>query len=383
MSVSVEPWTLYSNETCTNDPDWSASEVLVGDCDADIAQAPWAQCYRLSYGSDGLLVPNATGTELRCGCNKLFPFDGVMCDETGVNNTVWWFSVLAFGIQAFISFYQFVRTAYGVKELMAKEKGPKRKVDDITATMIFLMIGNFFTVMMLVCFTGRTSPNGLTNEEFAYLLFSFPLVVLFICQSMLALALSWLSVAIKSSVGNDASVSKYKRLRVALKSWAIILFVFTVLLTLTDRITLVTLLANFSSLILSISLRIGGARIHNMLINSSASDQKTKNIATAMKSTYQILIFSQPLSLFLGVAYTIVYTSVITTGVRNGWGISTTVAGMVLMLQLTSEAVCRFIYRIRINVKSKVGPGGAKSGVSTMSTKSTSVSPTTQSRTVD
>ena len=82
-----------------------------------------------------------------------------------------------------------------------------------------------------------------------------------------------------------------------------------------------------------------------------------------MKSTYQILIFSQPLSLFLGVAYTIVYTSVITTGVRNGWGISTTVAGMVLMLQLTSEAVCRFIYRIRINVKSKVGPGGAKSGV--------------------
>lgn len=134
MSVSVEPWTLYSNETCTNDPDWSASEVLVGDCDADIAQAPWAQCYRLSYGSDGLLVPNATGTEFRCGCNKLFP-DGVMCDETGVNNTVWWFSVLAFWIQAFISFCQFVRTAYGVKELMAKAKDPKRKVEDVTSTM--------------------------------------------------------------------------------------------------------------------------------------------------------------------------------------------------------------------------------------------------------
>jgi len=73
----------------------------MGFCDADIPSAQFMNCYRLKEHYDGVLSPAENGTTYRCGCNRLFPLDGELCDEP---RTAFFFAVIMFFLQFVIRY---------------------------------------------------------------------------------------------------------------------------------------------------------------------------------------------------------------------------------------------------------------------------------------
>ena len=140
--------------------------------------------------------------------------------------------------------------------------------------------------------------------------------------------------------------------------FAILFFVFTIFLWAINRVASVTLLANLLSFIMTIALRIGGSRIVAMLEKGAAGsgDKKSAGVAKAMKQTYSIMIWSQPMIIFAGAWYTMDYQATINTGERQyrGLGIACSTVMMTCCLQITIFAMIDFVYKVRVNGLKKV-----------------------------
>lgn len=151
---------------------------------------------------------------------------------------------------------------------------------------------------------------------------------------------------------------RYEGLKLFLKVFVVLLFVFTIFLWAINRVASVTLLANLVSFIMTIALRIGGSRIVAMLEKGAAGsgDKKSAGVAKAMKQTYSIMIWSQPMIIFAGAWYTMDYQATINTGERQyrGLGIACSTVMMTCCLQITIFAMIDFVYKVRVNGLKKV-----------------------------
>ncbi|GMH96380.1 hypothetical protein TrVE_jg12032 [Triparma verrucosa] len=357
------------NNTCSPDPEYDF-DILVGLCrDESLPAADMMHCYRLEYSPEtGLLEPDKNGTQYRCGCNKLFPLDGFDCLQPLENvGGITYFANVLFLIQLLISMILFWKAISGFIVIVLDGKAKKKKFDTVAATSLLLTFASVFTIIMVTSFCLRSS-GLINNAGFDSFLFSFPFTVMFVCQCFNGLALAWLDVAIKSDkMEGGKSIPKYMVIKKFLKGFVVFLFIACGHLFLSDMTAFITILANLMGLIMSIALRIGGGRIYTMLKKSN--DKKSSIVATAMKRTYSIMIWSQPLLLFAGIWYTMTYLSVQNNGIKLGWALAISVGLMTVCLHLSIWAMTDFVERVRVNAVKKVGADGV-----TMGTKSTTVS---------
>jgi hypothetical protein len=357
-------WYSGPSHTCVPTPDYS-TDTLVGPCDLqDLPGYNHMNCFRLEFNVEGLLVPDSNGTQYRCGCNKLFPLNSPTCDEPGEWQTLYNFAVALFSVQFIISMLLFLKAAHGFAIIFQDQKATKKKFDTVAVTTLMNVFGGFFTSIMTLSFVLRTSAS-IDDQAFGDMLFAFPFTVMFCCQGFNGLALAWLDIAIKSDkMDGGNNIKKYENLKKFLKGFVVFLFFACAALYLSDRTAQITILANLMALVLSIALRIGGARIVGML--KKGGDAKSLNVARAMKNTYDIMIWSQPVLLLAGGYYTKVYIDVTSKGVRDGWGISFSVGFMTLCLHLSLWAMIDFVQKVRINAIKKVGTTYSGASMSTV-----------------
>jgi hypothetical protein len=77
------------------------------------------------------------------------------------------------------------------------------------------------------------------------------------------------------------SIPKYLKIKIFLKGFVAFLFIACAYLFASDQTAFVTILANLMGLVMSIALRIGGARIVSMLKNSN--DAKSSVVGEAWR----------------------------------------------------------------------------------------------------
>ena len=129
-------------------------------------------------------------------------------------------------------------------------------------------------------------------------------------------------------------------------------------------VAMITLLANFVSLVMSVALRFGGSKIAKLLLSGAAPDAKSTFLAAEMKRAYTIMIFAQPLLVMSAAMYNAAYATVINTGERSTWGILLSSQGMMGCMLFNCYGIVDFIYRVKIrqarNDGAKVAPEVAK-----------------------
>ncbi|GMI08448.1 hypothetical protein TrRE_jg6034 [Triparma retinervis] len=404
----------YSDLSCkekANDAYAPTSDVLKGYCENPAVPAHrYMECFRVNveplssnsseWGMTELIYPDANGTDYRCGCHRLYALEGPGCD---VSVAGWggWYSHVFMTIQLMVTFFLFWRASrcsiFLVKAAMATNKKMGSSpllarlpyLDSVAVCSITMTMAMFFTCIMNgPVFFGRAL-MWIDNHEFEALLWSFPITVMCVAQSMNVLAIAWLTVAIKSDkVSGGHNVAKYERGKKFLKGCVVLVLVMCIFFWFASLVGMITLLANFVSLVMSIALRIGGSKIAKLLLSGAAPDQKSINLAAAMKRAYTILIFAQPLLILSAMAYNAAYGGVLVTGERNMWGVLVSSQGMMACMLTNCYGIIDFVYRVKIvpakKETAKVAPGATSkrrkstvvstSSVSTESQLSTTVS---------
>jgi hypothetical protein len=328
-----------------------------------------------AWGMSELVYPDPNGTDYRCGCHRLYSMEGPDCavDVAGWST---YYAHFVMALQFLVSLFLFVRAAqcsvFLTKAALAsgKKMGSSSLLarlpylDAVSVCALTMTVGMFFAcVMNGPVFYGRALML-IDNHEFEALLWSFPITVMCVAQSMNGLAIAWLTVAIKSDkVSGGHNVAKYERGKKFLKAAVVATLVLCVLLWAASLVAMITLLANFISLVMSIALRIGGSQIAALLLSGAAPDQKSIDLAKAMKRAYTIMIFAQPLLLVSATLYNATYAGVVNTGERNGWGVMLTTQGMMGCMLTTCYGIVDFVYRVKLKParnSAKVAPGGEK-----------------------
>ena len=162
-----------------------------------------------SWGMSDLIFPDENGTEYRCGCHRLYGLEGPDCDENE-DDSMAYYSHFCMGLQLLVAIFLFVRatrcSVFLVKAALASNKkmgsspllAKMPYLDSITVCALTMTVGMFFSCIMNgPVFYGRALML-INNHEFEALLWSFPITVLCVAQSMNVLAIAWLTVAIKS-----------------------------------------------------------------------------------------------------------------------------------------------------------------------------------------
>jgi len=88
-----------------------------------------------------------------------------------------------------------LRAGYASWVLVQNPAAKGKSLDTVTVCSLLLTAAGFFAAIMLFDFLFRCLPpayGGFDNATFASLLFSFPMVVMFVCQSLNGPALAWL-----------------------------------------------------------------------------------------------------------------------------------------------------------------------------------------------
>mmetsp|Transcript_10998 Transcript_10998/g.19895 ORF Transcript_10998/g.19895 Transcript_10998/m.19895 type:complete len:426 (+) Transcript_10998:158-1435(+) len=379
----------YSDLSCTpNDAYAPTSNVLKGYCENTAVPAHnYMECFRVSveplpdsstssWGMSDLIFPDENGTEYRCGCHRLYGLEGPDCDENE-NDSMAYYSHICMGIQLLVTIFLFVRatrcSVFLVKAALASSKKMGSSpllarmpyLDSVTVCALTMTVGMFFACIMNgPVFYGRALML-INNHEFEALLWSFPITVLCVSQSMNVLAIAWLTVAIKSDkVSGGHNVAKYERGKKFLKACVVLVLVLCLLLWAASLVAMITLLANFVSLVMSVALRFGGSKIAKLLLSGAAPDAKSTFLAAEMKRAYTIMIFAQPLLVMSAAMYNAAYTTVINTGERSTWGILLSSQGMMGCMLFNCYGIVDFIYRVKIrqarNDGAKVAPEVAK-----------------------
>jgi hypothetical protein len=207
----------------------------MGECNNP--EVPWGgfmSCFKLSFGEDDeahVLSPDVNGTIFRCGCNRLFPLDGPKCQDTHYYPTQnytgeWTVSIAIFSVLCLISCYQSFLAIRATRILIltarAQKKSLRKQFDTVCVTAIMLGFAGPSAAVMIYSFVMRIAGVH-NNAEFDGLLWTFPVCVMFSCQSLNGLALAWLDVAIKSDkVSGGHNIKKYVGLKWFFKAFMVI-----------------------------------------------------------------------------------------------------------------------------------------------------------------